>query len=85
MYKIDKDVPYEPAKRGSKRGTTKYPWPSMDVGDSVFFPYATTPDECFRLRIRLANNARTWALAAELPWKFSCREFKDGVRVWRTK
>lgn len=85
MYQIDKHVPFEPVNRGPKRGTTKYPWPSMGVGDSVFFQHKAMPDGTFRSQTHLLQNAKNWANAARLRRKFSVRHVEGGVRIWRTE
>lgn len=66
-YKIEKSVPL-PAG-GS--GTSQYPFPMMEVGDSVVLPAKGTAA------------AYTWGKIHNV--KFSCRtEGVNTVRVWRT-
>ena len=70
--KIDKDVP---APNGVG-GNSKYPWPEMDVGDSVFF------------EVEFFNGMTKQQVAAHQYGKNNNKKFKSrkqtgGVRIWR--
>lgn len=59
-----------------KAGVVKYPFASMEIGDSIFFEgqdYRSAP----------AFAARKWSQRHEQ--KFSCRNVEGGLRIWRTE
>lgn len=58
--KIDKGVPMP----------TKYPWKSMEIGDSFVFPYRP-------------SNKGLYRCAAHAGIKISIRKEGDGIRIWR--
>lgn len=68
--KIDKNVPLV---RHSGDGTRKYPFPDMEIGDSICIPHEK------------GEGART----AAANWgkyngrKFSSRTTPEGLRIWR--
>ena len=67
---VEKDVPLPAPLRGSG----KYPWRSMAVGDSFFVPGMTTAS--------IAGSVHS--AYKRLPgWKFTSRTVDGGVRVWR--
>ena len=71
MLVIDKDVaPPELPARG------KYPFESMEVGDSLFF-YSE------KLAKNAYNASSAFLRRTATPWKFSCRKAKGGWRLWR--
>lgn len=78
-YQIDKDIPVPPLPKsaGRKQGKTrlKYPWPDMEVGDSILVPDVTLET--------LKTAALAWAKRQGLPWKFTARSNIRGVRIWR--
>jgi hypothetical protein len=73
MFKVDHSIPF-PIKR-SINGVSKYPWPTMQVGDSVFIPGAK---DCTCTE---ASSSRTYA--HRHGGKFSCQQVEGGVRIWR--
>ncbi len=72
MFKIDKGVPLP--KRQVK-GTTKYPWPALKVGESFLIPGGSL------------TNLRSSCSAAGKRYnmKFTARLVDGGVRIWRVK
>lgn len=72
---IDKDVPIPPIQRGAGKKLT-YPWPSMEVGDSVGF------DTYYKAK-KAHSSAREWGLRNNAA--FSIRQTEEGGRVWRVK
>lgn len=72
MIKVEKGIPIpEKPRKGGK--PAKYPWATMDVGDSFFVE-----------GVPLANFASGAYNAAKLlNRKFSLRTVEGGVRVWR--
>lgn len=69
MKEIGKGVPI-PEDAGMSRGNKKYPFRSMDVGDSFV--------------IALKDQKAIYASAMQQGAKISCRKQDDGsVRVWR--
>lgn len=77
MITIDKGIPV-PALRTR---VSKYPWPSMAVGDS-FFVEATAEE----MKARLASISRgATAAAKKLGVQFTVRKVDGGVRVWRVE
>lgn len=72
-YVIDRGVPLPP----SHSIGAKYPFASMQVGDSFLVPMG--PDKNFPTERRAAS-----MYAARNNIKLVCRKVKDGLRVWRT-
>ena len=83
-FKIEKDVPIPPRRRGLKQ-KSPWPWPEMKVNDSVFFP-ARKGEDANNIRGRIKTFG---AYAARTNKKFATRwtkhEGKLGLRVWRIK
>ena len=79
VIKVDKDIPLPYATR---RGAYfKYPWSSMDVGDSFYVdgvPTATGAVCNFASTVYHHNRTHPKT-------KFTCRREGSGFRVWRTK
>ena len=74
MFEIDKNIPIPMSDRID--GNAKYPFGSMEVGDS----FAIQNDK--RTSVRLA--ARSWVLRRSLSWKFAVRLDTTGqLRCWR--
>lgn len=69
---IEKDIPFKPGYRKN------YPWPDMDVGDSVLFDEFATASQSSP-----ASAARKWG--RNNGKKFSCRKEGEGVRIWRVE
>lgn len=72
-FKIDKSVPI-PAKR---KGRSKYPFATMEVGDSFLVDAAS--------RIKTVSALAVYKKKAHPKQKFTVRRVEDGVRVWRIK
>lgn len=70
--KIEKDMPAPPAAKGAP---AKYPFSTMEVGDSVFFEGATIPCRQYVAAMTLGRYKG---------WKFSGRNVQGGIRIWRT-
>jgi len=76
MMKIDKDVPLD----GFPRSHGRYPWRSLEVGDSFMVEADDLPGPIQSLR------GLAWATGVRLGRKFSChRTVTGGVRVWRVQ
>lgn len=67
MITIDKGIP------GPSGKNKKYPWDSMEVGDSFFVEGATVS----KMAGNITHQKR------RLGWRFSQRRQNGGVRVWR--
>lgn len=70
MYEIDKDVPVPTNAVG---GSPKYPWGTMERGDSFFVPNVP--------KGRLT--AAVWAAQKKSGFRFTTRTVDGGIRVWR--
>ena len=72
MIKVDKNIPMPPRK--TNMGSSKYPFPTMDVGDSFFLAGA-------------AKGKFGGLLYKNKPKRFAPRNVVEngisGVRVWR--
>ena len=67
---IEKNIPVPEDRRGSR----KYPFSKMEVGDSVFFEGASSDGiEYTAARV----SACRWG------WKFRARAADGGLRIWR--
>lgn len=73
-YKIEKSVPVG-GKGYQYNGPRKYPFPSMEVGDSIFVPDQASSGTA-------ANSAHAYGLKHGL--RFASRSVEGGVRIWRT-
>ena len=58
----------------------KYPWPNMNVGDSIFFP--DEPKGSISLP---AVSCSVWGSSQSPSRKFAKRSIDGGVRIWRVK
>lgn len=76
VYEVEKghDIPNVPVK------VTKYPFASMDVGDSFFVPFGEDVPAVVMNRLRSAAGQRS----VDGGKKFVVRRMDGGVRVWRT-
>ena len=75
--KIEKNIPIPPSGRGRCR---IYPYHKMEIGDSFYIPE--------KKRSAQQSISGSFALFIEKhkpDWKFTCRRWKDGLRVWRVK
>ena len=72
QFKIEKNVPL-PKIRGTGGSEPRYPWPDMEVHDSIF----VTGNKA------IATTAHSYGKRHNM--KFSCRTVDGGVRVWRVK
>lgn len=64
-----------------RRGTSKYPFDTMKVGDSFHVPLLdgeTSKKVAGRLRGAIAAYAKRGGAG-----EFTCRTMPDGIRVWR--
>lgn len=64
----------------TRKGTAKYPFASMEVGDS--FLTAAEEDDMVRVKSRMSNACAQAQKKLE-GYKFSVRQVEGGVRVWR--
>jgi len=83
QYHIQKEIPIPDRKRG---GRPKYPWQSMDLGDSFFVPCRGKPPDTQRALIRrLLSSANVQRI--HYGTRFTARSVTEndvvGVRVWR--
>jgi hypothetical protein len=70
---VDRGIPL-PARPGGAGAVPKYPWRTMDVGDSFLVP-AKTPRT---FSAQMTNAAKSTGR------KFAARTVDGGCRVWRT-
>lgn len=75
--KIEKAIPM-PLGVGRGKGTAlKYPWSTMEIGDSFLLPSKLkSPASCPHTR-------NTYEAAVGSPKRFRGRKTVDGFRVWR--
>lgn len=73
---IDSAVPF-PTWQGKGR-YVRYPWPSMEVGESVFFD-----DEPGGTKSNQAAAARAWGRSQDVKKTFAAKKENNGVRIWR--
>lgn len=72
---VESGIPVPPKPRPGGGASRKYPFPSMEVGDSFFMPKG---------KPRVIATAACM-FARPRGWKFTCRVVDGGVRVWRVK
>jgi len=81
-FKIEKGIPLAAETRGRKR---KYPWPEMEVGDSIFVAGQSSHDKGGKRSAY--TSAQHYARRRDL--KFAVRTVTedgvDGVRIWRVE
>lgn len=70
--KIEAGIPFENPK-GTRGTGPKYPWRTMEVGDSFLFPP----------RLKTASSQAWMANKLYSPRKFAARSTPEGVRCWR--
>lgn len=75
-YVVEKGVPI-PSKQDNPK-YQRYPWPIMEVGDSVFFD---------GVKKGAASNqacaARAWGRNQKVKKVFIAQKQENGVRIWR--
>ena len=87
-FKVEKDIPIPPPGKGGKgRGGSdcKYPWPEMEVGDSVWLPLLSPKSFA-----SLINSSRSWFIrnkphlkvVTRIEYKGKGKNEQKGVRVW---
>ena len=69
-FKIEKGVPVPP-RNGGRGAPEKYPFSSMEVGDSFLAPEKA--------------QSSTQSAGKRLGMKFTSRKEADGVRIWRVE
>ena len=86
MYCISKGLGTPPPERQHGRAL-KYPWAKMEVGDSFEVTYDQRPGKTpYAIVNSLAGSAASWSKRnREGQWKFTTRQSRTGVRVWRTE
>jgi hypothetical protein len=67
-FVVEKNIPLP-----SRKGNAKYPWATMEVGDSFLCP--TKPANAHSLANSASKNGK----------KFTARTTADGCRVWRVE
>lgn len=72
MYPIEKGI-----EMPSTNGKTKYPFATMEIGDSFF---VEGKEKKNKVMSAVSQNSRRHA-----PKKFTTRFTDDGIRVWRTQ
>ena len=70
MHKIEKGIPLP-------RQKSKYPFPAMEVGDSVFFEGERTTGAIYRA-------AYMYKTRSDGEFDFTARNVEGGMRLWRT-
>ena len=76
---VDKDIPIPPSRQHLDK--SKYPWATMNVGDSFLFSINTD-----RLTQQKGNTAaRSYVRFKKLDWKFETRKTESGIRIWRVR
>lgn len=76
-YKIEKNIEM-PSKISSRKGTTKYPFAEMEIGDSFII------DPSLKSKTQLSSTANDWAKRNGLTKRFSVRAISNGdYRLWR--
>ena len=75
MFEIEKGIPIPP-KTVNGRGKTKYPFKSMEVGDSFFVGSQHT--------WKIIRSAAS-AYSRKYGGRFETRKDGDGFRFWRTE
>lgn len=79
--KIDEGIPVPPPGTFGPRAS-KYPYDTMDVGNSFFIP--VTDEAGAAVAKRRMRQSTAWANKRYAPKKFTARSVAGGVRVWRT-
>ena len=80
--KVEKGLPIP--KSGSGGHNAKYPWDSMEIGDSFLVPYRpNVPNAHTQTNLLCCANGH--AKKNNLPNKYRTRCCPDGVRIWRIK
>ena len=80
-YAIDKNLPM-PKKIFLESESAKYPFASMEVGDSFFVPHK--PDIDARKALTHMTSAQySWRKTRGSNFKFRCRTVEGGLRCWR--
>ena len=75
--KIEKD-----AKIPEVHSKHKYPWPEMEVGDSVFVK-AENDEDLFKIKRKVGPAARYYGDVTGKKFKTLMIREENGVRVWR--
>ena len=82
-FEVEKGIPYTKEKDCTKvdnRTVCKYPWGSMEVGDSFYVDGHSQGKQC-----SIISSASKWASRNNKNWKYSSRKQGDGIRIYRVK
>jgi len=74
---IEKDVSFPEV-----HSKFNFPWPEMDVGDSVFIKAGKT-ETVEMLKRKVKGSARYYGVKSDKRFSALVNREKDGVRVWR--
>jgi hypothetical protein len=78
-YPIEHGIPLPERTRGGQRGTSKYPFYVIEIGDS-FFVAGAGDSRHQTMVISSTSHARK-----RTGREFSTRQVDGGIRVWRTQ
>ena len=76
---IEKDVSFPEV-----HSKFNFPWPEMEVGDSVFVKAGKT-ETVDMLKRKVKGSARYYGVKSDKKFSALVNREKDGVRVWRTE
>jgi len=92
MYEVSKDIPPPPKGAGRASGRpSKYPFASMEIGDSFLVPYPrAAKDEAAAVELRrktkntITNAAHQYKIrSGNRSQDYTTHASEEGVRVWR--
>ena len=81
-YKLENNIPLSPMKSGPVTGP--WPWPDMEVTQSVFIP-AFKGESSAAMRKRVKPYAYGKKHGRSFATRWVEKNGKPGIRVWRTK
>ena len=74
MISIDKEVPIPEFATEKSTGMRKYPFPKMEIGDSIFFENATYDSNSIQAAKRYFSRNKKTMIS---------RKQYNGIRIWR--
>ncbi len=78
IQKLEKNIPIPEV-----HSRIKYPWPEMEVGDSVLIQ-AEKGEKLYNLKRKVGPSARYYGEKTGKQFKTLLHHEENGVRVWRT-
>jgi hypothetical protein len=76
-FKLENKIKIPAKTSGRIKGSTKYPFANMKIGQSFLIKGKKTAS--------ISSTVKHWCLASGSKFKFTIRKLENDVRIWRIK